>query len=130
MSFRDMVERDNGAVFLNLSEFGEERDLSYDGKVYRAVPAVLTGLKENDRKRLSSGRRGEDGTQLTDRLAGFYARRVVLHVRKADIGGSVPEVGGRFKVREADSSFWRDYYVVAAVEDMGIVRVELGGLDE
>lgn len=135
MSFKDMVERDARAVFLNLDEFGEKRKIWYDGVLYegkdgQGVPVVLTGLKENDRKRLFSSGVSTGGRNVNaDRAEGIYQRRAVLHAMISDLGGSLPEVGQRMRVSDA-AGFPLDYYVLASVEDMGMARVELGGLDE
>lgn len=127
-----MVEQDARAVFLNLAEFGERRNIWYDGVLYEGVPVVLTGLKENDRKRLVSGVKEQGGrNSVADRVTGLYMRNVVMHVMKADIGGDMPENGQRMRISTAENpEFMLEYYVVASVEDMGMLRVELGGLDE
>ena len=45
MSFKDMVESDNKAVFLNTEEFAYNLNVIYDGETYEAIPVVLTGLE-------------------------------------------------------------------------------------
>lgn len=132
MSFKDMVASDNRVVFLNLLEFGERRNIIYDGVKYENIPVVLSGLKENDRKRLTSGVKEQGGrNSVADRVVGLYSRQIVCHCLLSDLGGNQPEDGARFRIsREENGDFYDEYYVAASVVDMGMIRVELGGLDE
>ena len=117
MSFKDMVEADNLSVFLNPDEFGEERDIKYDGVTYAAVPCVMTKLKEKDRN-----------TTMSDHAQGIYRVSAVLHCRLADIGNILPEKGGKIYISE--DAFMRRYFVAQAGCEMGMVRLELEALDE
>ena len=130
MSFKDAVEQDNHAVFLNLEEFARELDIWVDGVVHPAVPAVLSGLKENDRKRLTSGVKEQGGrNSVADRVEGLYSEAIVLHCALSALGRQ-PNDGARFRIRETGKTTWREYYVTASVSDMGMLRVELAGLAE
>lgn len=132
MSFKDTVAADVHGVFLNLDEFGERRNIWYDGTVYEKIPVVLSGLKENDRKRLTSGVKEQGGrNSVADRVQGLYNEQIVLHCAQDDLGGKQPEDGARFRISKTeDGGGWREYYVVASVADMGMLRVELAGLNE
>ena len=48
MSFKDMVEADIRAVFLNTQEFGELRSIRYDGVTYTDIPRSHA-WRENER---------------------------------------------------------------------------------
>lgn len=117
MSFKDMVEADNLNVFLDTEFFGEEHDIRYDGEIYEKVPCVLTKLKEQDRS-----------TTMSDHAQGIYRVTAILHCRLVDIGSVKPENGGEIMI--SDEGFMQQYFVVQSGCDMGMVRLELGALDE
>ena len=99
------------AVFLNTSEFAEERSIRYNGILYENIPVVITGLKQQDRRRLASG--PHTGT-------------TVLHCATIDIGGKLPEPSQKLRIYdEGDSGFYKDYRVTASSENMGMCRIEL-----
>lgn len=131
MSFKNAVANDIHKVFLNLGEFAETRTIRYDGELYENIPVVLTGLKEQDRRKLSSGSVGRNRwSAMTDNVDGLYAERTVLHCALKDLGGNQPEKGAKFRIYDADRSFFKDYTVEASVSDMGMLRVELGRVTE
>lgn len=131
MSFRDAVENDLRSVFLNLGEFAERRTIKYDGEIYENIPVVLTGLKEQDRKRLSSGSVGRNRwSSMTDNIEGLYAEKTVLHCAFGDLGDVMPEKGSKLRIYDADCSYFKDYTVEASVLDMGMLKVELGRVSE
>ena len=117
MSFRDMVEADNASVFLDLDFFGEEHTIKYDGTTYTGVKCVISQLKEQDRS-----------TSMRDHAQGLYLVTAILHCRIDDIGGVLPEKGG--KIHISDNGFMRQYFVSQAGCDMGMVRLELEAIDE
>ncbi len=121
MSFRDMVAADNRDVFLNLAEFAEEGTVEYDGAAYTDIPIVLTGLKEQDRRQLQA-----------DHAQGLYLVSSVLHCALEDLDGKQPEKGARIRIggREGEGAFFREFYVASSVCEMGMLRVELEGIDE
>ena len=132
MGFKDMVASDIHAVFLNLDEFAELRNVWYDGTVYENVPVVLHGLKENDRKRLTSGVKEQGGrNSVADRVEGLYEEQRVAHMALSDIGGVLPEKGKQFRISVGEGSKkYRSYRIIASVLDMGMCRIELGVLAE
>jgi hypothetical protein len=132
MSFKDVVAEDIHAVFLNVDEFAEIRNIWYDGKIYENVPIVLHGLKENDRKRLTSGVKEQGGrNSVADRVEGLWSEQRVAHVAVDDIGGVLPEKGKQFRISVAEGSGrYRTYRIAASVLDMGMCRLELGVLTE
>ncbi len=98
-------------TFLNTSEFAEERSIRYNGILYENIPVVITGLKEQDRRRLASG---------------LHTGTTVLHCASADICGKIPEPSQKLRIYdEGDSGFYKEYRVTAASEDMGMFRIEL-----
>jgi len=117
MSFHDMVEADNANVFLDPDFFGEEHTVVYDGVTYTGVNCVISQLKEQDRT-----------TKMRDHAQGLYLVTAIFHCRIADLGGILPEKGGRIRISEG--RFLRDYYVSQAGCDMGMVRLELEAIDE
>lgn len=131
MSFRDALKQDIHSVFLNADEFGELRSVKYDGVLYEDIPVVLTGLKEQDRNRLNSGLKERGGrTSMSDHVQGLYAATVVMHCAQSDIGGRQPEKGQKIRVYDPDKANYRDYRIEASVADMGMIRLELGGIRE
>lgn len=121
IGFKDMVARDNQAVFLNLDEFAERRTVLYDGATYEDIPIVLSGLKEKDRRQL-----------MSDHAQGLYLVSSVLHCALSDVGGVQPEKGTRIKIndQEGGGGFFREFYVASSVCEMGMLRVELEAIDE
>ena len=117
MSFKDMVAADNLGVFLNTQDFAEDHDIRYDGVTYNGVPCVLTKLKEKDRS-----------TSMSDHAQGIYLVTATLHCHLDDIGGIVPEKGGKILI--SDDGFMQRFFVAQSGCDMGMVRLELEALDE
>lgn len=119
--FKDMVASDNQKVFLNLGEFAELRTVKYDGESYTDIPAVLTGLKEKDRRQL-----------VSDHVQGLYIVSSVLHCARSDLGGKQPERGTRISINdeEGGGGFFREFYVASSVCELGMLRVELEAIDE
>ena len=121
MSFKDMVAEDIHGVFLNLGEFADRRTVIYNGETYTDIPIVLSGLKEQDRRQTAS-----------DHAQGLYLVTAVLHCAKNDLGGKTPEKGTRIRIndREGGGGFFREFYVASSICEMGMLRVELEGIDE
>jgi len=121
MSFKDMVAADIHGVFLNPGEFADLRTIVYDGETYQDIPIVLTSLKEQDRRQISS-----------DHAQGLYLVSAVLHCAKTDLGGVLPEKGARIKIndQEGGGGFFREFYIATSGEEMGMLRLELEGIDE
>ena len=111
------IPRDDiSTVFLNTSEFAEERSIRYNGILYENIPVVITGLKQQDRRRLASG---------------LHTGTTVLHCATIDIGGKLPEPSQKLRIyAEGDSGFYKDYRVTASSENMGMCRIELEQIKE
>lgn len=118
MTFKQMVEDDNKRVFLNPAEFGELRTVIYDGVTYADIPIVLSGLKEQDRRQL-----------VSDHVEGLYLVTSILHCAASDLGGKVPEKGQRIKISDGPT-FFREFRVTSSACELGMVRAELGAIDE
>ena len=104
------------AVFLNTSEFAEERSIRYNGILYENIPVVITGLKQQDRRRLASG---------------LHTGTTVLNCATIDIGGKLPEPSQKLRIyAEGDSGFYKDYRITASSENMGMCRIELEQIKE
>ncbi len=121
MSFKDMVAEDVHSVFLNLDEYAERRTIQYDGAVYQDIPIVMSGLKEQDRRQLTS-----------DHVQGLFLVSSVLHCALSDLDGHQPEKGQRIRINdeEGGGGFFREFYVASSVCEMGMLRVELEAIDE
>lgn len=119
--FKDMVAADNASVFMNVDEFADLRTVIYDGVTYSDVPIVLTGLKEQ-----------EHTTTATDHTQGLYRVTAVLHMRIDDLGGNQPEKGTKISINDCEGGggFFREFYVAFSDCEMGMLRVELEGIDE
>lgn len=118
MSFRDQMAADIHGVFLNTKEFAVKRTIRYDGAVYSGVDVVLNGTRERTRQKSAD-----------DYSEGFYARKEVAHLARADLGGRLPEIGQSFDLSE-DGEFYRLYRVKDSQDTEGMLRVELEVLDE
>ncbi len=121
--FKDMIIRDNEKVFLNLEEFGEKRTVVYDGETYQDISIILSGLKEQDR---NLSQRSRDHTQ------GLFRVTSELYVRLSDLDGRQPEQGQKIKInnKEGGGGFFRHFFVASSVCEMGMLCVELEGIDE
>ncbi len=119
--FKDMVAADVHDVFLNLGEFADRRTVEYDGESYEDIPIVITGLKQQVRRQLT-----------TDHAEGLYLVSSVLHCAISDLGGKQPERGRRIRINdeEGGGGFFREFYVASSVCEMGMLRVELEAVDE
>jgi hypothetical protein len=123
MSFKDMVAADIKAVFLNDGEFADLRTVIYDGETYTDIPIVLIRPKESARRQISTG---------NDHAEGLYLVTAVMHCAKDDLGGNVPEKGQRIKINDAEGGegFFREFYVASSMLEVGMLHVELEGIDE
>lgn len=119
-TFKDMIAADLKGVFLNSEEFGEVRSIAYDGAVLPDIPVVLYELDLEERPQLT-----------TDHAQGLYLTTAVLNCTKADLGGRVPEIGARLRIStRRGGSFYREYYVAKASDQMGMLVVELEEVSE
>lgn len=122
MGFKELVAKDIHDVFLNTAEYGETRNILYDGELYAGIPIVLSGAREQDRQ---EGRAEND-------TPGLYMVTAVLHCALSDLGGNQPEQGMRIKIsRTEDAESWYDeYYIVDSNCEIGMVDLKLGVTDE
>ena len=118
MSFRDMVESDNSAVFMNLGEYADLHSVRYDGEMYRTVPCVISQLKAQDRT-----------IPNADHAQGIYLVTAICHFPLASLNSIIPEKGGRIDISD-ESGFMKRYYVAQSGCDLGMVRLELEAYDE
>ena len=121
MSFKDMVEADIRAVFLNTQEFGELRSIRYDGVTYTDIPVVMRGVKTSDRSPKES-----------DHAQGLYRAATILHCALSDLGGRQPEKGQRIRVNDSEGGggFFHEFYVASSICEMGMLQLELEEIDE
>lgn len=119
--FKDMVAADNHGVFLNIGEFAEKRTIVCDGNTYQDIPIVLSGIKEKDRRVLT-----------TDHAQGLFLVSAVLHCALSDVGGVQMEKGQRIKINdeEGGGGFFRDFYVASSTVELGMLRCELEAIGE
>jgi hypothetical protein len=115
--FKDMVADDIRNVFLNTDEFAELHNVENDGKTYKNIPIVLTGLKEQNRRQLEN-----------DHVQGLYLASTVMRCAAKDLKGNVPEKGTKIKIN--DGRFLRTYHVASSVCEFGMIRAELEAIDE
>lgn len=120
--FKNMVQADIKGVFLNADEFADLHTVIYDGVTYEDVPMVMSGIKESERPTLVSNH--------GDRIHGLYLVTTVVHVAATDLGGVVPEKGMKIWISDSDDDFLREYRVASSVNELGMIRLELEGIDE
>lgn len=118
MSFRDMVESDNHAVFMNLDEYADRHTIRYDGETYENVPCVISQLKAQDRT-----------IPTVDHAQGIYLVTAICHFPLSSLDNIIPEKGGRIDISD-ETGFLRRYYVAQSGCDLGMVRLELEAYDE
>jgi len=123
MGFKDMVAAANKKVFLNTDKFAEKRTVKYNGNIYTDIPIILAKLQETDKPVTT----GQDGG-----VQGLFRVSAVLHCAQSDIEGAEPEQGMRISVnhQEGGDGFFSDYTIVTSSCDMGMIRLELGAIDE
>lgn len=117
MSFKDLVAADNVNVFMNLGEFAEKHDVTYDYAWYPDISCTITQLKEQDRP-----------TKMRDHGQGIYLVSAIFHCPLEALSGIVPEKGTKIGI--SDDDFMKDYYVAESSCSMGMIRLELEALDE
>lgn len=121
MSLKDMIAADNKNVFMNTSEFAEERTVIYDGTTYTDIPIIMSGLKEQGRRQLQD-----------DHAQGLFLVSAVLHCAADSMDGRLPEKLQRIKVndQEGGGGFFREFIVASSACEMGMFRIELEAIDE
>jgi len=113
--FKEQVRRDIHKVFLNTSEFAENRTVRYDGEEYPDIPVVLEGPVQEKRSRLTN-----------DYVQGLHLVTAVLYCAQEDLGGKLPKQGSGLEIATREGgSFFQKYYVVASASHMGMLHVEL-----
>ena len=118
MSFKNLVQSDNQKVFANVSEFAIPTTILYEGVSYEDVPCVLTRVKAKDRQSVAS-----------DHAQGIYLVTSNAYFPAEAMNGIVPEKGSRISLSD-ETGFMREFYVAQASCPMGMVHLELEGLDE
>lgn len=113
--FKEQVRRDIHKVFLNTSEFAENRTVRYDGEEYPDIPVVLEGPVKEKRSRLTD-----------DHVLGLHLVTAVLYCAQEDLGGKLPKQGDGLEIATREGGkFFQKYYVVASTSHMGMLHVEL-----
>ena len=119
MSFKDIVEADNKAIFLNDSEFAEKHTVKYDGKMYTDIPVLFIKVKELDKQ--------------VRNMEGTYGITAVLHASATDLGGKTPEKGQRISIDTGTAlgrPFFSDFKIATSKNELGMVTLELEAYDE
>jgi hypothetical protein len=118
-----MVEAANKNVFLSTDKFADLRTVKYNGKSYVDIPIILAKLRETDKPVTT----GQDGG-----VQGLFRVSAVLRCAQSDLDGAEPEQGQRIEInhQEGGGGFFSDYTVVTSGCDMGMLRLELGAVDE
>ncbi len=118
MSFQEAVKADNVTVFANTGEFAIHTTVVYNGWTYEHVRCTLTKVKAKDRQALTG-----------DHAQGIYLVSSNAYFPVEDLHGVVPEKGTRITLSD-ETGFLRQFYVAQASCPMGMVHLELEGLDE
>lgn len=119
MSFKDEVERDIRAVFLNDEEFAEKHTIKYNGRVYNDVPTIIIKAQEK-----------EKNIQNVQSLNAIYA---TLQVNETDLAGSFPEPRQYIEIDNGTACgepFFERYKIATVDCAMGMLIIELEALDE
>ena len=123
MSLHDMMRADLRGVFINLDEFAELCDVTYDGETYTDVPMQISGKKERDRK-----------PKAGDHAQKLYKSAYTIHCAASDLGNNLPEQGVQFELTRRDEHGERLmpelFFVGASSIQEGMLRIELEVTDE
>jgi len=120
VNFKDILQRDIHAVFLNQAEFAELRTIRYDGAEYPDIPVVLDGPVEKNRDQLAD-----------DHVQGLHLVTATLYCARENLGGKLPKQGKSLEVSTRKGGrFFQKYYIVASTCDMGMLHVELEAIGE
>lgn len=103
--FKDIIQADNVAVFLNPDEFGEEHIISG-----RRMKIIIDDIELVEREKRQAG--------LKAYRQGIYKRQVLFYVLARDFG-TLPVVGRSLTLDE------RPYLVTDAVNEDGIYSISL-----
>ncbi|RXZ84588.1 hypothetical protein EBB07_00800 [Paenibacillaceae bacterium] len=113
-TFKQQVEQDNLAVFINFDEFGEEKSIRG-----RKVLVVIDNDLINERQRLSTS-----GTTNTN-PEGVYLSTVTFFVRQRDLG-YVPVEGEQMLFGDLGERGY-PYIVDKVAVNMGVIEVTIEG---
>lgn len=117
-AIKDMFKEDLKKVFLNIDEFGEYRNVDYDGTLYYRVQMVIRDIKQVDRDQLRD-----------DYAQGLYKAQTVMHCDISDLGNNQPEKGQRIRI--SDRNGWmRPYYIEQSYVEIGMVHLALEAIEE
>lgn len=117
--FRDMLASDIGDVFLNTDEFAEKYTIVYDGARYEEVPAVFTGMHEDERPQLQD-----------DHAQGLYRAARVINFALSALDGVQPEQGTRISIGSGGDAYMQEFYIASSDTEYGMVRAELEAIEE
>lgn len=122
MSFKDMVKRDSVSVFLNTEEFAELHTVQFDNMVFENIPVVLEKV-----------RMSEKSLPQSNHTEGIFAVSAKAYFNEIDTEGNFPDQGKYFEINDGEAlgkPFFRKYRVVTAENAMGMICLELEGIDE
>ncbi|MBQ6164781.1 MAG: hypothetical protein IJK23_09940 [Clostridia bacterium] len=122
MSFADTFNADFSSIVLNTSDFAEIRTVKYDGEIYADIPVVLTRPKQTARQ-----------TKDDDHMEGVHVVTAVLHCKKSDLGGNIPEQKQMFYISDGKAvgrTYYRKYRIAASSCRFDMIRLELEAYDE
>lgn len=125
-TFRDMVEADNKAIFLNTGEFAEIHTVEYNGVVYADIPVLLTKIKEKERPVMAVG-------SLVDHMQGVHLVTATAHISLEDLDGVIPEQKQIISINDGEAlgkPFMVKYRIATSDCEMGMVNLELEAFDE
>lgn len=118
--FKDRVARDIHKVFLNVDKFAEKRTVRYDDGTFEDISVVLTGPVDKDREQLKD-----------DHIQGLHLVTHTLYCAKEDLGGKLPKQGKSLQINTREGGkFFRKYYIAAAADEVGMLRIELEEMDD
>jgi len=122
MGFKEMVEADNAAVFMNVNEFAEFHTVKYDGREFRHIPLVLEKIRQS-----------ELSLPATNHTDGIYTFSAKAYFSSADVEGHLPEQGKSFEIDDGEAlgkTFFKKYRIATVDDAMGMICLELEGIDE
>ncbi len=128
MGFKESVDADIEAVFLNADEFAEFMDVKYDGTVYENIPVVLSRIQQTEAPTLVMERSRHE----TDRMNGVHIASAAAHIAQKDMR-VVPEQDQWIYFRDGTAAYdvyWRRYRIITSDVELGMIRLELEAYSE
>ncbi len=118
MSFKNSIAGDIMDVFLNTDEFADEYTISFGGKTYRDVHAVLCGGQETARAR----------SHADDHAQGLLKASHTMYCASDALGGLLPRQGAHIRLLD-ESGLESDFHILNSTCESGMLKIGLDAIE-